>query len=82
MIKPTVHLNGTSREMLQEGYRVAYSAVTKAIATIQQIEFNPRDYYVQGPEAWSQAVEEMTARIAALQKVRDELDEILESLEE
>ena len=52
---PTVHFNGTSRQMLSDGYFAAHQRLCEAIAAFQSIEFNARDYYVQGPDAWSAA---------------------------
>lgn len=52
---PTVHLNGTGRKMLAEGYQRAYVAVQDAIRAFNEIEFNARDYYVQSDGAWPQA---------------------------
>lgn len=52
---PTVHLNGTSRKMLADGYFAAYQRLNEAIAAFNAIEFNARDYYVKGPGAWHQA---------------------------
>lgn len=46
-IFPTIHLNGTSREMLSEGYFKAWRELNNAIAAFNAIEFNCRDYYVQ-----------------------------------
>ena len=54
-IFPTVHLNGTSRKMLADGYFAAYQRLNEAIAAFNAIEFNARDYYVKGPDAWHQA---------------------------
>lgn len=52
---PTVHLNGTSRQTLADGYFSAYQRLNEAIAAFNAIEFNARDYYVKGPGAWHQA---------------------------
>ena len=52
---PTVHLNGTSRKMLADGYFAAYRKLQDAIRSFGEIEHNARDYYVQGPGAWHQA---------------------------
>ncbi len=81
MVKPTIHLNGSGKYNLQKGYRIAYKAIREAQEAIDCIEFNPRDYYVQGPTAWIQASKEMTERIQSLAKIREDLSEILESME-
>lgn len=76
MIFPTIHINGTSPEMLVEGYREAYLAVLAAQEAIGKIEFNARDYYPHGPEAWAAARREHQERLQKLQRVADELMEI------
>lgn len=71
---PTVHLNGTSREMLLSGYTEAYEKLRAALAAFYNIEFNARDYYVQSDYAYNQA------RVSR-DKVRDKYNEINEYLE-
>ncbi len=82
MRKPTLHLNGTGKKMLTEGYRQAYEALREAEKAMSGIEFNARDYYVQGPEAWTEAVKEMATRFAMIGKVKKEIEGILISIEE
>ena len=55
LILPSVHLNGTSREMLLDGYTDAYRKLIEFREAFNSIEHNARDYYVQGPDAYSQA---------------------------
>ncbi len=81
MRKPTLHLNGTGKEMLGKGYEDAHTALRKVEEAFGRIEFNPRDYYVQGPEAWPEAVKEMKARLLAIGKVRAEIEEILDAID-
>jgi hypothetical protein len=67
---PTVHLNGTSRTMLAEGYGNAYRKLQEAILAFGAIKHNARDY-VQGPGAWPQAAEQhvqMREHLNAVQK--------------
>ena len=52
---PTVHLNGTSRKMLAEGYQSAYSKLIEFRNAFRSIEFNARDYYVQSNTAFAEA---------------------------
>lgn len=52
---PSIHLNGSSREMLASGYHDAYRKLIEFRNAFAAIEFNARDYYVQGPTAFSQA---------------------------
>ncbi len=78
---PTIHLNGTSKERLLIDYEKAHRAVNTAMDTLNQIEFNARDYYVQGPLAWSEAVQEMRVRFSMLAQIKSELETILEKLD-
>ena len=44
---PTVHMNGTSRDMLLEGEMKVYDALNKVSEALAECEFHSRDYYVQ-----------------------------------
>jgi len=76
MTLPTIHSNGTSPEMLRRGYSEARLAVENAILAIERIEFNGRDYYVQGQAAFKAANFETVQRIRLLRTVREELERI------
>lgn len=78
---PTVHLNGTSHKDLYNGYEEAYHAVRAAQEAISNIEFNARDYYVQGPEAWTAARNHRTAQQQSLADIEEYLLEHLLSLQ-
>jgi hypothetical protein len=78
---PTVHLNGTSREALLEGYIDCVNAVRHAIEVCQKNGPNARDYYVitgsDGTvDAVSAAMTEHEARLEKLEAVLAELREI------
>lgn len=79
---PTVHMNGTSHKMLTQGYEDAYDALKAFTKAFGHIEFNARDYYPQGPDAWNAAVDariEMNEKIRDLMKyVEDHLDHLAE----
>ena len=75
---PTVHMNGTSHKMLTEGYEDAYDALKTFTKAFGRIEFNARDYYVQEPNAWNDAVD---ARIDMNEKIRDILKYVEDHLE-
>ncbi len=81
MRMPTIHLNGTGKKMLLEGYENAYHAIRDAEKALNNVEFNARDYYVQGPEAWTEAVKEMQGRFEALAKIKKEIEEIAEAIQ-
>lgn len=76
MIKPTIHLNGTSREALHEGYRVAYDAVSDALAAVRRTHPNGRDYYPQDKANLITALAEHYRREGVLEKVLAELEEL------
>ena len=65
---PTVHLGGTSLKMLTQGYEDAYFALQTFAKAFGYVEFNARDYYVQGPDAWMAAVD---ARMDINLKIQD-----------
>ena len=50
---PTVHLNGTSMEMLYEGYNNIMSTLLELEKSISMCEFHGRDYYVQDADPYS-----------------------------
>lgn len=78
---PTVHLNGTGYKDLWNGYEAAYEAVRAAQEAISKIEFNARDYYVQGPESWTAARNHRTAQQQSLANIEEYLLEHLLSLQ-
>ena len=63
---PTVHLNGTGKEMLLGGNLEILGAINDLKEAIQSCEFHPRDYYVQGDEAFSLALEERRKHLQAI----------------
>ena len=71
---PTVHMNGTSRKMLAEGYFEAWNRLNEAIDAFNKIEFNARDYYVQPEGAWAKARTERDCAAAHLHQVHAYLE--------
>jgi hypothetical protein len=65
---PTIHLNGTSPEMLRDDYKKVYWSVSQAIEALEKAEFNPRDFYLQGEKEWQTAKRE---REEIFKKLRD-----------
>lgn len=65
---PTIHLNGTGAKSLLAGYDQAYDAVRALHYKMSEIEFNSRDYYVDGSGSWEAACE---ARCEISQKIKD-----------
>lgn len=78
MIKPTIHLNGTSRERLAEGYAEAAGKLRAAIAALREAHPNGRDYYPQGPDAITVAQCDHEDRIARVHPVLAEIQELAE----
>jgi hypothetical protein len=52
---PIIHMNGTHPDTLIEGYLEACRACNSALETFRKVEFNARDYYPKGDEAWAKA---------------------------
>jgi hypothetical protein len=79
---PTIHLNGTSKERLAEGYEKAYSALQEAERIVHRETVpNARDYYPQGNEAFSKAMVEHESRMKRLKAVREEIYALFEAVE-
>jgi hypothetical protein len=68
MTFPTIHGNGTSPEQLMANYKAAAEAIRAAQAALQDCSPNGRDYYPQGPDAISKAVEEFREHQLALER--------------
>jgi hypothetical protein len=82
MRTPTVHLNGTSKAELERLNYEAYKAVNAAIDALCNACPNGRDYYPQGNQAISEAMQEHQNRINALFAVKTDLEAILEVVSE
>jgi len=82
MLIPTIHLNGSSGERLLEQYTAASAAVRAAISTLQEVDVNARDYYVQGENAPQAAQREHDARLMALRRIDLDLAMIVEGIQD
>lgn len=80
IIKPTIHLNGTSPEALQAQYEQSAVAVTAAIRLLEEATPHGRDYYPQGPHAVVAARAEHRARLEVLYEVRNDLQQLIEHI--
>ena len=78
---PTVHLNGTGRDTLVDGYTEAWRAAAVAIEALERVEFHSRDYHVQGPGAYSVAAEQRQQKLIELNGVKHYIETILEALQ-
>lgn len=76
MIKPCIHLNGTSRERLTDVYAEAVSALRLAVRSTEDMSPNGRDYYPLGEGANMQAIREHADRMQRLRSVPEELTEL------
>lgn len=72
MMKPTVHLNGTSGEALLEQITDASNAISTAIDGLANASPNARDYYVT-PGTWEPACAWIGEKLAQLRVMRAEL---------
>ena len=79
---PTVHMNGTSHKMLTQGYEDAYFALKTFAKAFGYVEFNARDYYPQGPEVWSEAVDARMEINLKIKEIIKYVEDHLESLAE
>lgn len=77
---PTIHLNGTSAKDLKAEYDAAADALVAFREAWQRITCNPRDYYVQGPDAYPKARDERDQIACHIVAIVDYLDEIREHL--
>ncbi len=74
MMKPSIHLNGSSRDDLFDGYMAALAAMQTAIDAVIQTVPHGRDYYPQGDGALRQAMAEHRDRLLRLHNIAAELN--------
>jgi DNA-binding LacI/PurR family transcriptional regulator len=82
MMIPTVHLNGTTGEILRDQHITAAEAVQQAIDALCEAGPHSRDFYVQGPDAGLAAQREHESCMKRLKDVRDELRTIAEGIQD
>lgn len=81
-IFPMIHMNGTGRKALTEGYEKANDAMQKAKDAFIAIEFNARDYYPIGETAFIEAKNERAEIAKKIEDVLNYLESHLEKLYE
>ena len=81
MRTPTIHTNGSSPEHLLKGLKEAYRAVGIAMRALDEAAPNGRDYYPQGHNAVEEATREHQFRAVRLRSVREELEELVISVQ-
>lgn len=75
---PTVHLNGTSKRMLLEGYQNAWQSLQTTIETLAKAECHPRDYYVHpDPDAYIKARDQRDKQFEDLRRIQQEIEVIV-----
>lgn len=82
IVKPTLHLNGSSRTALRDALLSANNRLRGAIEALHGCAPNARDYYPQGDSAFPGAAVEHRARLERLTAVRAELVELIEHVTE
>lgn len=73
---PTIHLNGSSKQVLMDDLLAAHRAIGVALNKMRQCTPNGRDYYPQGDGVTEKARAEHAERCRKLLEVHDELMEI------
>lgn len=71
---PSVHMNGTGAQQLQDAARASLEAVRQAIETVAKNGPHARDYYIQPAGAFDRAAEQHRARVVILDAVAAELE--------
>jgi hypothetical protein len=72
-----IHLNGTSGKDLWNEYHAAYEATKNSIDALCNATCNGRDFYPQGPAAFSQARSERDEALQKLREVKTYIEEVL-----
>jgi hypothetical protein len=80
MILPTIHMNGTSKNDLLEGWLKMSHALNAAITAMVEEGPNGRDYYTQGDGVFYKAQDEQRERIKKIAAVKEEIDTIVEHI--
>jgi hypothetical protein len=78
MMKPTIHLNGTSKNELYRQLQEAHAALQDAQRMLAEAGPNARDYYLQGSDAIYRAQDEHYARMLKLTEVSKDLEELMD----
>lgn len=79
-MKPTIHLNGSNKERLLEGICDIGRALNTALGTMNKNWPNGRDYYPQGPAAFTEADKEWNDRRDRVGAVLEEFQALAEMI--
>jgi hypothetical protein len=87
MLKPAIHLNGTSRRQLTAEYANAILRLNEAKRALQDVTVHGRDYYIlpdngSGRSNIVVAMDEHADRLARIESVLDEITEIYNAIQE
>ena len=82
MIKPTIHMNGTSARDLALRFEEAATAIFRAREALMLAGPNARDYYPQGDQAYQQARREHDVRAKALMDAEHDMQALAEYVQE
>lgn len=77
---PRVHLNGTSAAALLKQIAQARGALRGALNMMADATPHDRDYYVISPDAGPVAREQHRVRVAAIEVVMEELEQIAQGI--
>ena len=77
---PTITINGTRPHQLLEQQELAINGLRMAISTLALSAPNARDYQTAPPDAFSKAMNEHRWRLAQLEAVMGELEQLAEYL--
>ena len=77
---PMVHLNGTSRQELEEQLAAASVALNNALSALIRATPHGRDYYPQGADILKLAFDQHKERMLKIQSVISELETIYSQL--
>ncbi len=77
---PTMHLNGTSGDVLVAQLVDVGAALRATLRALDEAAPNARDYYVQGDEAFGKVMREHLSRVERVRSVLNEIYAINEAL--
>jgi hypothetical protein len=81
-VNPLIHLNGTSARDLTAGWDRIAERLCDLCDAWGDLEFNARDYYPQGSDAWPRACTEREAMARRIREVQTYVNRVRESLYE
>jgi len=80
VLKPLVHMNGSSAQSLAESHKGACAALRVAMTALEGAAPNARDYYPISSSAFGEAEKQYLDRVRALKDVLAQMIEIHEHI--